>query len=39
VWTPGHRGVHAWARTWGAPRNPGCFWERVKGGPWLEVCR
>ena len=39
VWTPGHRGVHSWARGWGAPRHANCFWERVRGGPWIEVCR
>ena len=39
VWTPGHRGIHPWARGWGEPRRAGCFWERVRGGPWVEVCR
>ena len=30
VWKPDHRGpVHAWARTWGAPRHHNCVYERV----------
>jgi hypothetical protein len=39
VWTPGHRTMHPWARGWGAPRHANCFWERARGGPWIEVCR
>jgi hypothetical protein len=42
VWEPGYRGplgVHPWARGWAAPRHGNCVWERVRGGPWLEVCR
>jgi hypothetical protein len=40
VWRPNHRGpIHPWAAGWGPPRRGGCIWERVRGGPWLEVCR
>jgi hypothetical protein len=40
VWRPGHRGpLHPWASGWGAPRHANCVWERVRGGPWVEICR
>src|SRR3954470_353684 len=33
-WKPGHRGPHhAWA-VWGAPRLPGCYYEKIRGA-WL----
>jgi hypothetical protein len=34
-WLPLHQ--HSWARSWSAPRSPGCFWEKRRGR-WREVC-
>lgn len=28
---------HSWARSWGAPRTFGCYWEKRRGR-WREVC-
>ncbi len=29
--------VHPWSSRWGAPRTPGCFWEKRRGR-WRQVC-
>lgn len=44
VWQPGGRGVvPPYARGWGPPRRPGCFWSKVRGPGgvwrWVQVCR
>lgn len=37
-WHAFYPGVqHTWARTWSAPRTPGCVWEKRRGR-WREVC-
>ena len=37
-WLPNvvHR-EHSYSRNWGAPRTPGCFWEKRRGR-WREKC-
>lgn len=35
-WTYGN--VPAYARAWGPPERPGCFWRRNWGGGWTHVC-
>jgi len=38
VWDPFVPGpAHPWARRWGPPRHPGCWWERRRGR-WILIC-
>lgn len=30
--------VPPYARAWGPPVNPGCYWRRTWGGGWVHVC-
>jgi hypothetical protein len=38
-WVPNYRGpIHPYARHWGPPRRPGCWWHRNYYGRWIAVC-
>ncbi|WP_051661060.1 hypothetical protein [Bosea sp. 117] len=41
AWRPNYRGVYVvpgYARYWGPPRRPGCYWTRGPAGRWVQVC-
>lgn len=39
VWVPGYRGpIPGYARTWGPPTFPNCYWKRGLLGKWKYKC-